>query len=169
MANKFSIAFDVLLSHEGGFVNNPLDKGGPTNMGLGVNDISTPNTIEHLKSLSKEEARLVYFMKFWMPHMFDYIQDQNLATVVFDQAVLNGPERAIKRLQNIVQAKEDGKLGPSSSNLINTLNPKVLALKFIERTASDLVDFTSKNPEQIKFLGGWVSRLFDLTRIVFFS
>ena len=57
----FDLAFDRLIGHEGGYVNDPDDPGGETKWGI------SKRSYPHLDiaALTREEAREIYLRDFW--------------------------------------------------------------------------------------------------------
>lgn len=117
MNENFPAALKLVLKHEGGYSNHPRDPGGPTNLGITLANfrryVKPGGTIADLKKLTVEQAGIVYRHRYWdevlgaeLPSGVDY--------AVFDFAVNSGPSRAIKFLQRIVGAKQDGRIGPKT-------------------------------------------------------
>jgi lysozyme family protein len=59
--SKFDEIIEVVLEHEGGYVNDPKDPGGETNFGIAKR--SNPDV--DIKNLTKAEASLIYKTKYW--------------------------------------------------------------------------------------------------------
>ena len=53
---NFDLAFDRLIGHEGGYVDNPADPGGETNWGISKR--SYPNI--NIKTLTRDGAKEMY-------------------------------------------------------------------------------------------------------------
>ena len=53
---NFEDAFDRLISHEGGYVNDPLDPGGETKFGISKRSYPTLD----IAALTREDARAIY-------------------------------------------------------------------------------------------------------------
>lgn len=120
---KFQKAMDHILKVEGGFVNNPLDKGGPTKYGITIHTLRdwrmmnvSAQDVEHL---TIEEATEIYRKMYWELIHGDEL-DEVLALVLFDQAVNWGPKAAIIVFQKALNfgwpdtLKEDGIMGPNT-------------------------------------------------------
>lgn len=158
MDKNFSKALDLVLKHEGGFSNHKDDPGGPTNLGITLavyrKYIKPRGTVEDLKRLTKEQAAGCYKRHYWdavrgsdLPGGIDY--------AVFDFAVNSGPDRAIKYLQAVVGAKQDGRIGPDTlAKTRAMLRPTVI---------NDLCDrrmaFLKRLPTWKTFGKGWTSRV----------
>lgn len=108
-------ALDLVLEHEGGYVNHPKDPGGATNKGVtqGVYDayrLRKGQQVRSVKSITKTELNEIYDKQYWdvvradeLPHGLDYC--------VFDYAVNSGPSRAVKDLQRVLGVGVDGVIG----------------------------------------------------------
>lgn len=106
---NFDIAFDRLIGHEGGYVNNPADPGGETNWG--VSKRSYPHL--NIKALTRHAAREIYHNDFWHRINGDKMYD-GVAYQLFDFAVNSGIETAIRYLQRAIGVADDGHWGPRS-------------------------------------------------------
>jgi lysozyme family protein len=102
----FATAFEVVIGHEGGYVNNPYDPGGETK--YGVSKRAYPSY--DIRNLTEAQARGIYYKDYWVPTRCE-VMPLSLAIVVFDAAVNNGVGRAIKWLQEAVGVEADGIIG----------------------------------------------------------
>lgn len=133
MAN-YKIAIDEVLLNEGGYVDDPNDNGGETYRGIArkfwsgwigwtivdfqktkSNFPGNLRSIVHLNDLVAE----FYKANFWDKIGGDGINDQSIANMLVDTAVLEGIPPAIKRAQGIVQIAQNGKV---SDELVTKLN-----------------------------------------------
>ncbi|MEI6901359.1 MAG: glycosyl hydrolase 108 family protein, partial [Bacteroidota bacterium] len=71
---KIELFAPEILQYEGGFVNDPLDKGGATNMGVTIatwqkvgydKDGDGDIDIDDIRLLSKEDAIIVLKLNYW--------------------------------------------------------------------------------------------------------
>lgn len=120
--------FDRALAHvlemEGGFTNDPLDPGGPTNQGitLGVfaawrkvtlTAANRQSLIRDLKAIDPATVREIYRQRYWdTAHCAEL--PPALAVMHFDAAVNHGVGTAIRFLQETVGAAIDGEIGPET-------------------------------------------------------
>ena len=114
MQSNFETCFDLMIAHEGGFVNHPKDPGGMTN--LGVTKRVWEEWVGHevdekqMRALTPEIVAPLYKRKYW-----DAVRADDLVAgvdyCVFDVAVNSGPGRAIKFLQSCVGTTPDGGFG----------------------------------------------------------
>ena len=156
MLTKFDDIIDVLLEHEGGYVNDPTDLGGETN--FGITKRFYPDV--DIKNLTKEEARQIYYDDYWVKNKVPQMPD-NLKHIYFDMCINQGRGTAVKVLQRAVNAKGgdlkvDGGLGPMTIESISKYKPSD------DRTRcyrlKHYYDLVNKKPEQERFLFGWFRR-----------
>ena len=115
MKRNFDHCLDMLLKHEGGFVNHPKDPGGATNLGVTLATyeqwVGRDVTIDEMKTLTVADVAPIYKERYW-----DAVRGDDLPSgvdwAVFDWAVNSGPRRAAKALQKAVAVTQDGAIGP---------------------------------------------------------
>lgn len=114
---NFDIAFDRLLGHEGGYVNDPNDHGGETNWGI------SKRAYPHLNiaDLTREQAKSIYHADFWDRVHADTMPGA-LAFQAFDFAVNSGIETAVRYLQKALAVADDGHWGPVTQAALDTAN-----------------------------------------------
>ena len=114
MLTKFDDIIDVLLEHEGGYVNDPKDLGGETK--YGITKRFYPDV--DIKNLTKEQARKIYYDDYWVANKVPQMPN-NLKHIYFDMCINQGKGTAVKVLQRAVNSKGgdikvDGGLGPKT-------------------------------------------------------
>lgn len=131
---KFELAHPKVAANEGGYANDPNDKGGETWKGIARN--SNPGwqgwvIIDSYKSksgfpesLGKVElleslVRSLYRIKYWDEIQGDFILNQGIADSIYDSAVNMGPSRAIKLAQKALGMKETGKMDQLTLDRLN--------------------------------------------------
>jgi lysozyme family protein len=149
---NFEEAFEKLIGHEGGYVNNPKDGGGETK--YGISKRSYPD--EDIKNLTLERARELYKRDYWVPAGCSSLPDV-IRFDVFDMAVNSGVRRSIKTLQRAVFTVEDGLLGPKTI-LAATVMP---AYQVIARFNAIRLVYMASLPNWPTFSRGWVMRIAD--------
>ena len=147
--NDFEKALDFLYPSEGGYTNNKYDNGGPTNMGVTQRAYDTYCKKHHLKlkdvkNISKDEATQLYYEDYWLTSGADNVSDSNMAIVLFDTAVLHGPQKA-KEFYN------------QSNGDIN---------KFLDIRKESYNKIIENNPSQKIFYDGWNNRVENLRTFV---
>ena len=137
MKDNFSSSLDLLLKHEGGYVNHPDDPGGRTNYGVTQrvyeDFLGREVTEKEMKEMPLEDVRAIYKENYW-----DRIRGDDLPSgidfCVFDWAVNAGISRASKALQQAVNVDDDGIIGSQTvamvcvqanhTNVVNTIAVK---------------------------------------------
>jgi lysozyme family protein len=97
---------DALLEREGGYVNNPADKGGPTNFGITEAVARAQGYAGPMPSLPREEAAEIYTRLYWLRPRFDEVAKRSewVAAELFDTGVNMGPAVAVTFLQRALTA-----------------------------------------------------------------
>jgi lysozyme family protein len=133
MASNFQECLDLVLKSEGGWVNNPADPGGETNLGVTkrVWEEYIGHAVQSLKKLTKDDVAPLYELKYWRP-CYCEVLPRGLDFVVFSMGVNAGPGRSIKLLQQSIGCVPDGVIGPKTRDLISSSNGATLIAKFSE-------------------------------------
>jgi lysozyme family protein len=156
----FRLAIPTVLKHEGGYVNDPSDAGGET--AYGISKRSYPHL--DIARLTRTEAEVIYRDDFWAPLQLDAVKDQEVATKVFDSAVLIGKFRAVKFLQRALQnagggiVPVDGHIGPDTLRAVNAASPVLLIHAYRHLLATYYEGLAEAVPGDTKFLKGWLNR-----------
>jgi lysozyme family protein len=135
MKTNFDTCLNMLLQHEGGFVNHPKDPGGMTNLGV------TRATYEQFVNRHVDEAEMrsltpsivgpLYKENYWDKARCDDLPS-GVDWFVFDWGVNSGMSRPAKALQRAVGVTADGGIGPASLRAIGDYSPKVLVDKMYD-------------------------------------
>lgn len=162
--SDFNKAIQHVLKWEGGYVHDPKDPGGETN--FGISKRSFPDI--DIKNLTKEEAIAIYKKAFWDKALYEQINDQKIATKLFDASVNMGFKAAIQIVQRILNefAEElvvDGQLGPRTVEAINNADQEQLLRCYITELTKFYVNLSNKKPALKKFLKGWLNRAGDIS------
>jgi lysozyme family protein len=135
MQNNFKECLDLVLKSEGGYVNNPADPGGMTNLGVTkrVWEEYTGHQADEkeMRNLTPEKVAPLYEQKYWRP-CYGEVLPRGLDFVVFSMGVNAGPGRAVKLLQQSIGCVPDGVIGPATRGLICDSNTATLITKFSE-------------------------------------
>ena|ERR1700675_2670071 len=148
---RFDDAIPTVLNNEGGYVFDPADPGGETKFGISKH--SYPNL--DIKNLTVEDAVAIYRRDFWM---FDGVNDQTLATKIFDTYV-NEEHTGIRILQQCLYMPSiDGIWGTHTCGAVNSASPVGLLITYREALAQHYRNVVLANPAEAKFLNGWLRR-----------
>ncbi len=101
--NLLQKALDFTLQWEGHFVNNPADKGGPTNYGITQHTYNLYRnshglSVQSVQKISSMEVQAIYQELFWLPLSPENLSPR-LAVAAFDWAVNSGVGRIKHELQ----------------------------------------------------------------------
>ena len=142
------------LEEEGGYVNDPTDKGGETN--FGISKRAYPNL--DIFNLTEDDAIDIYWKDYWVRGKCDKVPSK-LQPIYFDMCVNFGISGAIKVLQATANSKGanievDGKIGPNTIKAIKNLSlERVRAFRVLK-----FAKIVIANPKQMKFWYGWYRR-----------
>lgn len=158
-----------ILKWEGGFVNDPHDRGGATNMGVTIATYEAycrrkgyPRpTIQRLKNLSDEEWVEILKTMYWDKWQADNIRSQSVANILVDWLWASGGY-AIRRVQQMLGVQPDGVVGSVTLAAINGQDAASFFARLKAEREQHFRSIVKRNPSQAKFLRGWMNRLNDL-------
>jgi lysozyme family protein len=124
---KVEELIDELIEREGGYVNHPADKGGPTRYGITEAVARAHGYAGSMAELPREEAEAIYRRLYWLRPRFDEVVERTPAVAVelFDTGANMGPAVAATFLQRALTALNrngkdyadlvpDGRVGPAT-------------------------------------------------------
>lgn len=165
--------YPALFEREGGYVDAPTDRGGPTNTGITLKTLRAAGYNGDIKTLSEFVIKHIYKKYYWDKIGLDAVINQAVASILFDTAVNQGPAFAAKILQRSLNALNrnqlswfdlilDGVAGPKTIARVNALNrtdtQHLIKLIFILRGAR-YVDITEKDNIQKINIRSWLNRM----------
>jgi lysozyme family protein len=163
--SAFDQAFEIVVGHEGGYTDNPNDRGnwdtGQIGQGklkgtkYGISAMSYP-TID-IAALTLDGAKAIYRRDYWDKIEGDSL-DPGLALVVFDAAVNNGVGRAVRWLQEAVGVTADGVIGDATRAAIKAAD----ATEALVGVHAARIHFMASLPTWATFGKGWSRRLAHL-------
>lgn len=109
----FDEAFERVLTHEGGFVNDSRDPGGATRYGITQAVARAQGYQGPMSALPLGTAADIYRRRYWDAVHADELPE-SVRFDVFDAAVNSGPVQAAKWLQHVLGVTEDGVIGPKT-------------------------------------------------------
>ena len=158
MESNFFKSLEMVLKHEGGFVDHPEDPGGATNKGIThktyADFLGRPlEDVSELKNIPDEHVEKIYKTGYW-----DRVKADELPSGVdfctFDWAVNSGSGRAAKALQKAVQATPDGAVGPMTLAAVKDAD----AEEIIKAIAKEREEFYRSLRTFETFGKGWLRR-----------
>lgn len=164
---KAELLKPFILRWEGGFVDDPLDRGGATNKGITIgtfrNFYGKDATVEQLKHITDEQWLHIFKSGYWDKWKADDIENQSIADIVVDWAWASGTATSIKQVQKILGVAVDGIVGNDTLTAINTADQSSLFDKIHNRRIEFVENIVKRDPSQARFLKGWKNRINSLT------
>ena len=177
----FSKISSVILRHEGGYVNDPNDRGGETNMGITIAtwrayapiDLGIEATSSSFRNMTKEQAEIIYYNHYWEPKGFCKLENTKVALMVYDWTITSG--RAVKQIRKMLHDEYNNRLIVNNimdDDMIHCINAVENQEQLLSRIAEIRKDYyrsltiTNGEPNaQIKFLNGWINRVDDCLKV----
>ena len=147
---NFNTAFDRIIGHEGGYVNNPSDPGGETNWGISKRSYPAVD----IKNLTRDGAKEIYRVDFWNRISADDLPD-GVAYQLFDFAVNSGIETAVRYFQRALGVGDDGYFGPVSLAAVAVTTESDM----IMRLNAERLEFMTKLVNWPNASRGWARRI----------
>lgn len=166
---KVELLAPIIFKWEGGFVDDPLDRGGATNKGVTLStwkqcgydkDGDDDIDVDDLKKLTLSDATIVLKKYYWDRWRADQINNQSVANILVDWVWGSGVH-GIKIPQRILGVESDGVVGPKTIQALNSLDQSELFKKIWLARKDFLNGIVQRNPSQQRFIKGWLNRLND--------
>jgi hypothetical protein len=164
MENNFEQCLSLILKHEGGYVNNPKDPGGMTNLGVTKRVweewVGHPVDEAAMKALGPSDVAPLYKKNYW-----DKIRGDDLPIGVdyacFDLAVNSGTNRAAKILQTCCGVTADGAIGPATLAAVQSQS----AMNLAQQICENRLQFLQALPTWGTFGRGWGRRVAEVEKV----
>lgn len=155
---------DAIIEREGGYVDHPSDKGGPTKFGITAAALAahrggTMVDATDVERLTMDEARSIYRTQYIARPGFDKVTDESLRALLVDWGVHSGPANAIRGLQRVLNVAPDGILGPLTLLALPHLDARRIYAKVLAARARFMADILQRDASQRVFAAGWINRL----------
>ena len=167
MADIYQLA-PFILKWEGGFVNDPVDKGGATNMGVTIGtwrsvgydkDGDGDIDVNDLHLLTREDViERVLRPHYWNRWRADEILNQSVANILVDWVWASGTH-GIKRPQRILGVTADGIVGPKTIAAVNSMDAMELHFRIKNDRIKFIDEICRRDPSQERFRKGWMNRI----------
>ena len=158
MLVEFNDIIEVVLHHEGGYVNDPDDPGGETNFGIAKR--SHPDV--DIANLTKDGAKEIYKEHYWDRNKVEDLPE-DLRHIYFDMCVNQGRGRAVKIMQRAANAKGadlvvDGGMGPKTIAAMDGVELQRVRAYRVKYYA----DLVTRKPDLEKVYFGWFRRALEV-------
>lgn len=178
MSKTIDQLLDALVAREGGYVNHPADRGGPTKYGITEQVARAHGYQAAMRDLPLDRAKEIYKTIYWQRPGFEDVARRMpaLAEELFDTGVNMGPKKAaifLQRALNVLNRRAsdypdidaDGDIGPMTLHAIDQLKAKrgALAEKALLQATDALqgaryIEIAEANPSQEAFAFGWITQ-----------
>jgi lysozyme family protein len=169
-SSTFDEAFEKVLKHEGGYVNNPKDPGGETNYGITKKTAISYGYTGDMKTIPMDTVKSIYKSLYWDKMSLDDVVkiDNDLAFYLFDFGVNAGVSRAVLALQSAINSlnkdgidiKEDGQIGKNTIISIKNIKDIDFLIKSIIILRGYHYLNIAHNSRNLRtFIKGWLNRL----------
>ena len=159
-----------ILRWEGGFVNDPHDRGGATNQGVTLTTYAAyrqkkgyaSTTVDDLKRMTSAEWREIFKTLYWDRWKADRIRSQSVADILVDWVWASGAW-GVKIPQRLLGVDPDGIVGPRTLAAVEACEPRSLFGRIKTARLQYIDDICRRTPANERFRRGWVSRINDIT------
>jgi lysozyme family protein len=169
---------DALLDREGGYVDHPADKGGPTCFGITEAVARAHGYAGAMRRLPRSEAAAIYRRLYWLRPRLDQVarRSARVAAELFDTGVNMGPAVAITFLQRALTALNrggsdypdltpDGRVGPVTLSALDSFlairglaSGETVLLRALEALQGErYLRLAERRPANEVFLYGWLA------------
>jgi lysozyme family protein len=164
MTDAFGTCLAVLLKMEGGYVNDPRDPGGMTNLGIARTTwqdwTGKPASESDMRALTPEKVAPLYAARYWnVNHCADL--PAALALCVFSFGVTSNPNRAARYLQKLVGAAQDGVVGPGTLKAVQAFVASHGIAEAVRQYQDLRRGFYRSLSDFGRFGRGWINRVND--------
>lgn len=184
---SFSVGplIEELIDREGGYVNHPADKGGPTCFGITEAVARTHGYAGAMRSLPRHEAAAIYRRLYWLRPRFDQVakRSERIAAELFDTGVNMGPAVATTFLQRALTALNrnakdyadltpDGRVGPLTLHALDAFletrgkkGGETVLMRALEALQGErYLRLAERRPANEAFLYGWLANRIGTVR-----
>ena len=168
---------DAIIDREGGYVNHPADKGGPTCFGITEAVARAHGYAGAMRAMPRSDAVDIYLRLYWLRPRFDEVARRSgrLAEELFDTGVNMGPAVSVTFLQRALTALNrnakdypdltpDGRIGQATLAALDTFlasrgaDGEVVLLRALEALQGErYLRLAERRPANEAFLYGWLA------------
>lgn len=175
---SIDVLIDALIDREGGYVNHPADRGGPTCWGITEAVARAHGFAGAMKQLPRDDAVAIYRRLYWLRPKFDAIaaRSARVAAELFDTGVNMGPavaatflQRALTALnrngQDYADLTPDGRIGRATLYALDAFmsargqqGGETVLLRALEALQGErYLRLAERRPANEAFLYGWLA------------
>lgn len=163
---------EFIRKWEGGFTNDPLDRGGATNMGITIGTWKTYGydkdkdgdlDVEDLKKITLGDWNNIFYKVYWARWKADSIAHKEVAYMLVDWVWCSG-SYGIKIPQSVLGVVADGIVGNKTLTALN-VKPREFARELGIQRIAFCHRIVKSNPTQKRYINGWCNRVNDLLKI----
>ena len=168
---------DELIESEGGYVNHPDDRGGPTRFGITKAVARAHGYAGAMAAMPRDEATAIYRRLYWLRRKFDEVASRSTAVAakLFDTGANMGPAVAATFLQRALTALNrngqdypdlvpDGRIGPRTLAALDAFlkargqTGETVLLRALEALQGErYLRLAERRPANEAFLYGWLA------------
>ena len=168
---------DAIIDREGGYVNHPADKGGPTCFGITEAVARAHGYAGAMRAMPRGDAVAIYRRIYWSRPKLDEVAKRSakIAEELFDTGVNMGPAVAITFLQRALAALNrnakdypdltpDGRIGEVTLSALDTFlrsrgpHGETVLLRALEALQGErYLRLAERRPANEAFLYGWLA------------
>ena len=169
---------DGLIEREGGYVDHPSDKGGPTCFGITEAVARAHGYAGPMRKLPRDEAAAIYRRLYWLRPRLDQVarRSARIAAELFDTGANMGPAVATTFLQRALTALNrngkdysdltpDGRIGPLTLHALDAFlaargkrGGETVLLRALEALQGErYLRLAERRPANEAFLYGWLA------------
>ncbi len=177
MADTIDELLDELIEREGGYVDHPADRGGPTRFGITEAVARAHGYAGPMRLFPRDKAEDIYRRLYWLRPRFDQVARRapKLAAELFDTGANMGPGVAVSFLQRALTALNrngadyadlvpDGRIGPVTLHALDAFmtargdRGETILLRALEALQGErYLRLAEKRPANEAFLYGWLA------------
>lgn len=157
----FEVAFDHLVTLEGGYVNDATDNGGETKYGISKRKFPDLD----ISNLTLQKAKEIYWREYWIPNRCEEFP-KPLAFALFDGAVNHRVKSSRQLLQVALSVSPDGIIGPVTIEAASHADCRIVLARYLAGRANLYHSIILSNSSQQRFAVGWFKRLFKLQQFI---
>lgn len=175
---EISLSLPYVFQNEGiGYETYPATDQ-PTNTGIIAADVAiyrhvplSQVTANDVKNLTRDEINAIYLEQYWNPMRLGEVNDQAVATTIFDSGVVRGIGIGVKYTQRTCNSLGgalvvDGQIGAHTLAAVNKLDRASFIRRFVLLMDAGYDAIVAHNPHDARYLHGWLARASKLLTLI---